>query len=85
QGKYDEAEPLYRRSLAIDEEAFGRDHPDVATNLNNLAGLLDGQGRYMEAIALLEKALAIRTKKLGEVHPSTVSTRNDLEAVRNKV
>ena len=37
QGKYAEAEPLYKRALAIDEKALGSDHLDVATDLNNLA------------------------------------------------
>ena len=27
-----EAEPLYRRALAIDEKSFGPDHPNVATH-----------------------------------------------------
>ncbi|CAB1113194.1 unnamed protein product [Ectocarpus sp. CCAP 1310/34] len=40
QGKYDEAEPLYKRSLAIDEKVYGPDHPDVATALNNWVRLL---------------------------------------------
>ena len=38
QGRYADAEPLYKRSLAIREKALGPDHPDVATSLNNLAG-----------------------------------------------
>ncbi len=37
QGKLDEAEPLYRRALAIFEASLGPAHPDVATSLNNLA------------------------------------------------
>jgi tetratricopeptide (TPR) repeat protein len=39
QGKYNEAIPLARRSLSILEKALGPDHPNVATSLNNLAGL----------------------------------------------
>ena len=31
QGRYADAEPLYKRSLAIREKALGPDHPDVAT------------------------------------------------------
>ena len=38
QGRYADAEPLYKRSLAIREKALGPDHPDVAQSLNNLAG-----------------------------------------------
>ena len=45
QGKYEEAEPLYRRSLAIDEKVYGPDHPSVATDLNNWALLLEAQVR----------------------------------------
>ena len=39
QGRYADAEPLYKRSLAIHEKSLGPDHPDVATSLNNLAEL----------------------------------------------
>ncbi len=49
QGRYAEAEPLYKRSLAIDEKALGPEHPDVATSLNNLAELYRARGKYAEA------------------------------------
>ena len=44
--RYAEAEPLYRRALAIREKALGPDHPDTATSLNDLAGLYRLQGRF---------------------------------------
>ena len=31
QSRYSDAEPLYKRSLAIDEKVYGLDHPIVAT------------------------------------------------------
>jgi methylthioribose-1-phosphate isomerase len=37
QGKLGEAEPLYRRALAINEASLGPTHPDVANSLNNFA------------------------------------------------
>ncbi len=40
-----EAEPLYKRALAILEKALGPGHPLVATSLNNLAELYKAQGR----------------------------------------
>ena len=49
----------YRRALAIDEKAFGPDHPDVATALNNLAALLRATNRLGEAEPLYRRALAI--------------------------
>jgi tetratricopeptide (TPR) repeat protein len=49
QGRYADAEPLYRRSLQIREKALGAAHPDVGASLNGLAGLYRAQGRYAEA------------------------------------
>lgn len=46
QGNHEEAERLYRRALAIDEKVYGRDHPEVATVLHNIAVLLDTQVRF---------------------------------------
>ena len=54
QGKYDEAEPLFKRALAIAEKALGKDHPAVATSLNGLALLYDSQGKYDEAEPLYQ-------------------------------
>ena len=54
QGRYAEAEPLFKRALAIREKALGPDHPDVASCLNNLAILYKEQGRYAEAEPLLQ-------------------------------
>ena len=39
-GRLAEAEPLVQRVVAIFEKAYGPEHPNVATALNNLAGLL---------------------------------------------
>ena len=40
-----EARPLAERALAIDEAAYGPDHPDVAIRLNNLALILRDLGQ----------------------------------------
>ncbi|HEX9256594.1 MAG TPA: tetratricopeptide repeat protein, partial [Candidatus Angelobacter sp.] len=60
QGKNSEAEPLYRRALAINEKALGPEHPNTASSLNNLALLLKEQGKFSEAEPLYRRALAIR-------------------------
>ena len=49
QGKYAEAEPHFKRALAIREKVLGAEHPKVAGSLNNLAALYDAQGKYGEA------------------------------------
>jgi hypothetical protein len=50
---------LVRRALAIDEAAFGPEHPTVAANLSNLAQLLLATSRPVEATASLRRALVI--------------------------
>ena len=48
-----------RRALAIDEKAYGPDHPTVGTALNNLAQLLQDTNRLAESEPLMRRALAI--------------------------
>ncbi len=62
QGNYAEAAPLYRRSLAIMENALGPEHPNVATSLENYAALLREIGRADEAAEMEARAKAIRAK-----------------------
>ena len=69
QGKYAEAEPLFRQALAIRRKLLGEDHPDTAQSYNNVAGNLNAQGKYAEAEPLFRQALATRRKLLGEDHP----------------
>ncbi len=79
QGRYGEAEPLYRRALAICETALGAEHPDTATTLNNLAGFYRAQGRYAEAEPFYRRALAIKETALGAEHPDTLRVKGNLE------
>jgi tetratricopeptide (TPR) repeat protein len=73
-----EAEPLYRRSLAIDEKSYGPDHPDVARDLNNLAGLLQAANRLAKAEPLYRRSLAIDEKSYGPDHPDVAGDLNNL-------
>ncbi len=57
-----EAEPLYKRALAIWEKALGAEHPLVAQSLENYAALLRKTGRDIEAVKLEARAKAIRAK-----------------------
>lgn len=49
-GKYKEAEPLCKRALEIREKVLGKDHPDVAKQLNNLALLCQNQVRTFTSL-----------------------------------
>ena len=55
QGRYADAEPLYKRSLAIEEKALGPDHPDVASVAEQSGAALSAQGRYADAEPLYKR------------------------------
>ena len=76
---YDKSEKFYRRALAITEKALGKDHPDVAKILEELAGMLGYfKGDMDDAMPLLERALAIQEKVLGKDHPNVISMLNHM-------
>ncbi|CAM9793335.1 unnamed protein product, partial [Ectocarpus fasciculatus] len=77
QGNYEEAGPLYLRSLAIYEKMYGSDHPAVAASLSNLAGSLRTQGKYAEAESLYERSQAIKEKALGPEHADVATIINN--------
>ena len=78
QGRDAEAEPLFRRALAIHEKVLGPDHPTVAANLNNLGAVYFSEGRYGEAEPLFRRALDIQERALGHDHPDVAKTLNNL-------
>jgi tetratricopeptide (TPR) repeat protein len=71
--QFAEAEPLYRRAMAIDEASYGPDHPAVARDLNNLAMLLQATNRLAEAERLSRRNLETLlqfTRATGHEHPN---------------
>ena len=60
QGRLEEAEPLFRQAIEIDEATIGTAHPDYAIRLNNLASLLQAMGRLEEAEPLYRQAIENR-------------------------
>jgi len=74
QGRFEEAEPLLIRALAINEKVLNSDEPSIIPILNNLASMYRDQGRFEEAEPLLWHAVAISEKALGSDDPSTIST-----------
>jgi len=66
QGRYQEAEDYYRRTLALREEHLGPDHPSVARVLGDLAMLLTSSGQHAAGEAHMRRALAILGRRLPE-------------------
>ncbi len=76
--RYAEAEPLFRRALAIGEATLGPNHPKVAIRLNNLATLLKATNRLTEAEPLYRRARAILEASHWPDYPNVAIRLNDL-------
>jgi CHAT domain-containing protein/tetratricopeptide (TPR) repeat protein len=83
-GRYAEAEALFRRGLALREQAEGPDHPRTAESLRKLAWLLDYEGRYADAEPLARRALAIDEKVLGAEDLETADSLDYLASILNE-
>ena len=68
----------YERALASNLKTYGEDHPEVATNRNNLGGTWHDLGEYQKAVDYYELALASDLKTYGEDHPDVALDRNNL-------
>ena len=60
QGKYEQAEEMFRQALRLRETVLGKEHPDTLTSMYNLAYVLSNRKRFSEASALYQKG----TKRL---------------------
>ncbi len=74
--QYEQAEPLYKRALAIYEQELGPDHPHVATIIDNLASLYRNLSKYDEAELLYQRALTLAEKAAN--HSSVATSLNNL-------
>jgi tetratricopeptide (TPR) repeat protein len=75
QGRYAEAEPLYRESIEASKRLEGPKSAKAASTMNNLALLLHEGSRYEEAEILFKEALATQEAVYGARHPETATTR----------
>jgi Tetratricopeptide repeat len=76
--RHTDAEPLFRRALAIYQKAAGPENPAVATILNNVGQVVKSEGRCAEAEPPIRQSLAIREKLLGRDHPDVARSLNNL-------
>jgi tetratricopeptide (TPR) repeat protein len=77
-GDYGKAQHLYERVISITEDAFGPEHPDIATCLTKLVDLYMQTADYSKAEPLLKRAVSIQKKVLGPEHLETLESLNYL-------
>ena len=74
QGRYDEATPLYLKSLEVSKRTLGEEHPDTLLIMHNLGGLYQVEEDYFEAKSLFQQCFEIRKRRFGGQHPSTLDS-----------
>lgn len=77
-GQFAEAIAVAERTLLLQEEAIGKEHPVLADTLVGLAQVLLESRRFSEAADYARQALEIRRKQLGDKHPDTISSARQL-------
>lgn len=84
EGKYAEAEPLFRDGLAMYRSLLGEEHPSVAYAWLHLGQLHYLEGKYAEAEEEVGKSLKIDQQKLPPGHPALASNYIALGLILNK-
>ena len=81
QGKYGQAEELYRKALKANVEAHHETHVDSLTIKSNLALLLRDQGKYDEAETYFRETLEGSKLERDMDHPDTLHSMSNLATV----
>jgi len=69
----------------VEEKAFGRDHPELATTTMSLAALERASGNNDKAMETYRQALAVLEKTVGAQDPLTIETREQLSELSGSV
>jgi CHAT domain-containing protein/Tfp pilus assembly protein PilF len=69
---YAEAEKAFQKSLKIDEELYGTEHPEIAIIRNNLGLIYQRQRQFEKAENEFRTAAQINIKAFGENHPANM-------------
>ncbi|KAL3441720.1 putative kinesin light chain [Aspergillus insuetus] len=72
-GRYGEAEIIFRNVLGMRERVCGPENRDTLTSVSQLGSVLAKQGKYKEAEAMHQQALQGCEKVLGPEHPRTLN------------
>jgi tetratricopeptide (TPR) repeat protein len=80
-GDHRKAIEYYKQALVILIEAYGEQHPQVATVLNNLGSSWYSLGDHRKAIAYYEQALAIDETVFGRDNPNVAIRLNNLGSI----
>ena len=79
-GDYQRAIGFLERSVALNLQVLGADHPDTLNGMHNLAVAYCDAGKLDLALPLLWETFKLMKAKLGPENPHTLASMNDLAA-----
>ena len=85
QGHYARAQSLIKKALQINEKIYGKEHPNIAHNLERLASLYEIQGDYKRARIFYKRALKIYNKAYDSNHAFVRMCRNSYKNLLYKM
>jgi tetratricopeptide (TPR) repeat protein len=84
-GHYTQAEPPLLQALSLFGSQTGKESPEYARCLHQLALLYEELAQYSQAEPLYRSALSIRQKALGPDHPDVAESLHDLAGFHDQV
>jgi tetratricopeptide (TPR) repeat protein len=84
QGKYAEAEQIFKHAVEVTERGLGPDDPEVAICLERYAGLLTKMERKAEAEERLTRAHAIRARYDQQLRDKAITESKQLLAIKEQ-
>ena len=83
-GRYDEAQPLYERSIEIRKQVFSYTYPELAEASTFLAAIYIQKEKFEEAEILLSEAYASKLKQYGPDNPLMLTVMEKLRELYHK-
>jgi tetratricopeptide (TPR) repeat protein len=78
QRRFEEAEPVFARTLRILRDKLGAEHPETLQACLNLSNVHQARGEERKALALLEEIHERLRDQFGEEHPRTLACKSNL-------
>ncbi|MBI5724928.1 MAG: tetratricopeptide repeat protein [Planctomycetes bacterium] len=78
EGKYEQAEELFREVLETHRRLLGVDHPETLRTINSLSQAMFDQGKYDQAEKLIRAVLDVRRRMFNSEHPDTLESMSQL-------
>jgi tetratricopeptide (TPR) repeat protein len=80
-GRVAEAEPLYRKAIALNTKVLGSEADQTLSAMNNLAVVLIAEAQYPEAERVLRRVIEMRLRHPAEARVALLTNRHNLASI----